>query len=100
MTLAAPVLDEVKAHHYDAQVFIDYTRTIIEHMGGIGPATEAAAREILANAAMLIEKPIPIGGAGDGSKRHYRQEEQLHSKNTCIGAGQWQVAKRCANRES
>jgi len=46
VTLAAPVLDEVKAHHYDAQVFIDYTRTIIEHMGGRGPATEAAAREI------------------------------------------------------
>jgi putative hydrolase of the HAD superfamily len=46
VALAAPILDEVKAHHYDAQVFIDYTRTIIEHMGGSGPATEAAAREI------------------------------------------------------
>ena len=46
VALAAPILDEVKAHHYDAQVFIDYTRTIIEHMGGSGPATEAAARDI------------------------------------------------------
>jgi putative hydrolase of the HAD superfamily len=43
---AAPILDEVKAHHYDAQVFIDYTRAIIEHMGGSGPDTEAAARDI------------------------------------------------------
>ncbi len=34
---AAPVLDEVKAHNYDAQLFIDYTRAIIEHMGGRGP---------------------------------------------------------------
>ncbi|MCX6549896.1 MAG: HAD family hydrolase [Acidobacteria bacterium] len=43
---AAPVLDEVKAHNYDAQVFIDYTRTIIEQMGGRGPATELAATDI------------------------------------------------------
>ena len=43
---AAPVLDEVKAHNYDAQVFIDYTRAIIEQMGGEGPATEAAAKDI------------------------------------------------------
>jgi putative hydrolase of the HAD superfamily len=43
---AAPILDEIKAHNYDAQLFIDYTRTIIEHMGGTGPGTEPAARDI------------------------------------------------------
>jgi putative hydrolase of the HAD superfamily len=43
---AAPVLDEVKAHNYDAQLFIDYTRAIIEHMGGRGPGAELAARDI------------------------------------------------------
>ena len=44
--LAAPVLDEVKAHNYDAQLFIDYTRAIIRHMGGDGPGAERAARDI------------------------------------------------------
>lgn len=44
--LAAPILDEVKAHNYDAQLFIDYTRAIIEHMGGAGPGTHLAARDI------------------------------------------------------
>jgi HAD superfamily hydrolase (TIGR01509 family) len=43
---AAPVLDEVKAHNYDAQLFIDYTRAIIEHMGGRGPGADLAARDI------------------------------------------------------
>ena len=43
---AAPVLDEVKAHNYDAQLFIDYTRAIIEHMGGLGSGAEAAAKDI------------------------------------------------------
>jgi HAD superfamily hydrolase (TIGR01549 family) len=43
---AAPVLDEVKAHNYDAQLFIDYTRAIIEHMGGRGPGAGRAARDI------------------------------------------------------
>jgi HAD superfamily hydrolase (TIGR01549 family) len=43
---AAPVLDEVKAHNYDAQLFVDYTRAIIEHMGGHGPGAETAAKEI------------------------------------------------------
>jgi HAD superfamily hydrolase (TIGR01662 family) len=43
---AAPVLDEVKAHNYDAQLFIDYTRTIIEHMGGGGAGAGLAARDI------------------------------------------------------
>jgi HAD superfamily hydrolase (TIGR01662 family) len=31
---------------YDAQIFIDYTRRIIEGMGGCGPHVESAAREI------------------------------------------------------
>jgi putative hydrolase of the HAD superfamily len=31
---------------YDAQLYVDYTRRIIEGMGGRGPAVEAAAREI------------------------------------------------------
>lgn len=43
---AAPILDEIKAHNYDAQLFIDYTRAIIEHMGGNGPGADAAARDI------------------------------------------------------
>ena len=43
---AAPVLDEVKAHNYDAQLFIDYTRAIIGHMGGHGPGADLAARDI------------------------------------------------------
>jgi putative hydrolase of the HAD superfamily len=44
--MAAPVLDEVKAHNYDAQLFIDYTRAIIECMGGHGPGADLAARDI------------------------------------------------------
>jgi len=31
---------------YDAQLYVDYTKRIIEGMGGSGPAVEAAAREI------------------------------------------------------
>jgi putative hydrolase of the HAD superfamily len=31
---------------YDAQLYIDYTRRIIEGMGGRGPAVDSAAREI------------------------------------------------------
>lgn len=43
---AAPILDEVTTHHYDARLFIGYTRAIIEHMGGTGPGTEWAAQDI------------------------------------------------------
>jgi HAD superfamily hydrolase (TIGR01662 family) len=43
---ASAVLDEVVAHNYDAQIFIDYTRAIIVNMGGDGPSTELAARDI------------------------------------------------------
>ena len=46
VTRSAPVLDEVKEHNYDAQLFVDYTRSIIEHMGGSGPAAADAARDI------------------------------------------------------
>jgi putative hydrolase of the HAD superfamily len=31
---------------YDAQLYVDYTRRIIEGMGGCGPAVDAVAREI------------------------------------------------------
>jgi len=43
---SAPILDEVKEHNYEAQLFVDYTRSIIEQMGGTGPATQDAARDI------------------------------------------------------
>ncbi len=35
-------------HDYDAQIYIDYTRLIIEGMGGTGPGVDAAARDIYA----------------------------------------------------
>ena len=35
-------------YDYDAQIYIDYTRRIIEGMGGTGPRVEAAARDIYA----------------------------------------------------
>jgi HAD superfamily hydrolase (TIGR01509 family) len=37
---------EPESRLYDAQLYIDYTRRIIEGMGGSGPAVEAAARAI------------------------------------------------------
>ena len=43
---ASLVLDEAQEHIYDAQIFINYTRRIIEHMGGSGHGVEAAAEEI------------------------------------------------------
>jgi HAD superfamily hydrolase (TIGR01662 family) len=42
---AAPLL-ESRGHVYDHQVFHDYTRRIIEHMGGTGPAVDVVARSI------------------------------------------------------
>jgi len=42
---AAGVLDSVE-QIYDDALFVRYTRRIIEHMGGSGPAVETAAREI------------------------------------------------------
>jgi putative hydrolase of the HAD superfamily len=45
---AAPVLDEVQSHEYDASIFVRYTRRIIEEMGGAGEQLDACATEIYA----------------------------------------------------
>lgn len=43
---AASVLLDARGGIYDPQVFIDYTRRIIQGMGGAGPQLDAAARDI------------------------------------------------------
>lgn len=43
---ASFILDDVEEPLYDDGLFIHYTATIIEHMGGRGPAVVTAAREI------------------------------------------------------
>lgn len=43
---ASFILDEVEEPLYDDGLFVQYTATIIEHMGGRGPAVLTAAREI------------------------------------------------------
>lgn len=43
---ASSVLDEAQDHIYDPEIFIRYTRHIIERMGGRGPGLDACAREI------------------------------------------------------
>jgi len=43
---AAPLLDTPEDTSYDDEIFIAYTRHIIEQMGGWGAEVEAAAREI------------------------------------------------------
>ena len=43
---ASFLLDEVREHTYDPQLFIRYTRRIIEEMGGSGPGLDACASEI------------------------------------------------------
>jgi putative hydrolase of the HAD superfamily len=43
---AAPLLDTPEDTSYDDEIFIAYTRHIIEQMGGRGAEVEAAAREI------------------------------------------------------
>lgn len=43
---AAPLLDRSEDDRYDDEVFVIYTRRIIEGMGGTGPALDACAREI------------------------------------------------------
>jgi HAD superfamily hydrolase (TIGR01662 family) len=43
---AAAIAFDVGTGQYDARIFIDYTRRIIEGMGGSGPQVEDAAREI------------------------------------------------------
>lgn len=43
---SARILDDVDEPVYADRLFIDYTASIIEHMGGRGPAVELAARQI------------------------------------------------------
>jgi HAD superfamily hydrolase (TIGR01662 family) len=43
---AAPLLDGPDDTPYDADIFVAYTRHIIEQMGGHGPGLDACAREI------------------------------------------------------
>src|SRR5437762_7961469 len=43
---AAPLLDGPEDTPYDSDVFVAYTRHIIEQMGGRGPNLDACAREI------------------------------------------------------
>lgn len=45
---AAPILDEPVDAAYDAELFVKYTRHIIEQMGGRGERLEACAREMYA----------------------------------------------------
>jgi putative hydrolase of the HAD superfamily len=45
---AAALLDNPDEAPYDDEMFIAYTRRIIEEMGGAGPAIDACAREIYA----------------------------------------------------
>jgi len=45
---AGPILDGPEDLPYDAEMFVDYTRHIIEQMGGKGAALDACAREIYA----------------------------------------------------
>ena len=45
---AAVLLDAPDDTPYDAEIFIAYTRHIIERMGGSGPSVDACAREIYA----------------------------------------------------
>lgn len=46
VAVASAALDDSQDHAFDPQVFIDYIRRIIEHMGGAGHGLEACAREI------------------------------------------------------
>jgi len=43
---AAPILDGPEEARYDAEIFVRYTRHILEVMGGRGDALDACAREI------------------------------------------------------
>jgi putative hydrolase of the HAD superfamily len=45
---AAPLLDSPEAVAYDAEIFVLYTRRIVEGMGGAGPNLDACAREMYA----------------------------------------------------
>jgi putative hydrolase of the HAD superfamily len=43
---ASSILDEAQEHTYDADVFVRYTRRIVEEMGGSGDRLDDCAREI------------------------------------------------------
>ena len=43
---ASVILDAQQEHVYAAEIFVRYTRRIIEEMGGAGPQLDACAREI------------------------------------------------------
>ena len=43
---ASSILDEAQEHVYDAEMFVRYTRRIIEEMGGSGSRLDDCAREI------------------------------------------------------
>jgi len=45
---ASAILNEAQDHSYDPEMFIRYTRRIIEGMGGIGAELDACAKEIYA----------------------------------------------------
>ena len=45
---AAELLDQPEDTAYDDEIYVAYTRRIIEGMGGAGPAADACAREIYA----------------------------------------------------
>ena len=43
---ASSILDAAQDHVYDADIFVSYTRRIIEEMGGAGPRLDECAREV------------------------------------------------------
>jgi hypothetical protein len=43
---ASSILDEAQEHTYDADIFVRYTRRIVEEMGGTGDRLDDCAREI------------------------------------------------------
>ena len=45
---ASASLNEVQGHNYDLEIFVGYTRRIIEGMGGFGAQLDACANEIYA----------------------------------------------------
>ena len=45
---ASSILDEQQEHVYDADIFVRYTRRIIEEMGGSGPRLDECASQIYA----------------------------------------------------
>ena len=62
---ASAILDDQQQHVYDADIFVRYTRRIIEEMGGSGPALDRCAQEIYAEWAtcqhfFLYEDVAPV----------------------------------------